>query len=218
MIKADHKKWARFIFDIYITRELKNKFNRFILVNEFPEIEPGSSLLILPNHFSWWDGFFIDYYTKHFIKRKIHLLMLEEQLKRYWFFKKVGAYSINPDNAKSTFESLQYTAEVLNDLDNFVVYYPQGKIEQYEKRPPLFKPGVLKVLENSKLKTNVLPVGFKISYSENKLPDVFVRSGKMISVAPRENSFELIRTEFTNNLSLLDEFSPGEKSIDLFTL
>ena len=31
-----------------------------ILIDDFPVLDPGRSYLITPNHFCWWDGFFVD--------------------------------------------------------------------------------------------------------------------------------------------------------------
>ena len=57
------------------------------------------------------------------INRKIHIMMLEEQLKRYWFFRYLGCYSIDHDKTKSILESVEYTKKVvyLDDGDVMVV-------------------------------------------------------------------------------------------------
>jgi len=216
MIQAEHKKWARLLYDFYITRLLKRNFNRFLLTNEFPSVDSNSALIITPNHFSWWDGFFIAYYSNKMTSRKIHLLMLEEQLRRYWFFSKIGAYSININNPKSTIESINYTANVLNDKNNFVVYYPQGKIEDYNKRPPSIKEGIIRVVDRIKLPTVILPVVFKISYSTNKLPDILVRAGKIFTINPGDNFFSRYKENFSETLSELDQYSLTGNERDLF--
>ena len=59
MIKADHKKWAEFVFDIYLRRLLKKSFYDFRIINELPAFDYSKSIIVTPNHFSWWDGFFI---------------------------------------------------------------------------------------------------------------------------------------------------------------
>lgn len=215
MIKAEHKKWARILYDIYITRLLKKNFNRFLLTNDFPMIDPGSALIITPNHFSWWDGFFIDYFTRKFLKRNIFLLMLEEQLKHFWFFKKVGAYSINPESPKSIAETFNYTIEVLDSHENFVVYYPQGKIEAYDKRPPELKPGIMSIVKQVQVRTEIITVVFKIVYADKKTPDVLVRTGKKL-LCSSELKFEEIKSSFENTLNELDEYSITGTERDLF--
>ena len=65
---------------------------------------------------------------------KIKMMMLEEQLKRYWFFNLLGAYSIEPKNSLSIKETINYTRTLLIEKGNGIVIYPQGEIEPYEKR------------------------------------------------------------------------------------
>ena len=86
MIKAEHKYWSRFVFNLYIDNQLKTHFNGFKAINFPPVLDSEKSLIVLPNHFSWWDGFLIDYVNRKLFGRKFHILMLEEQLKKYWFF------------------------------------------------------------------------------------------------------------------------------------
>ncbi len=216
MIKAEHKKWARILYDFYITRLLKKNFNRFLLTNNFPQVDSRSTLIITPNHFSWWDGFFVDYYTGKFLDRKIFLLMLEEQLKRFWFFSKVGAYSINPDNPKSIWETLTYSSNILSNTRNFVVFYPQGRIEPYDKRPPDLKPGLVKLIESIKSKTEIVPLAFKIIYSNNKKPDVIVRAGEKLIIDNGIIEFEMFSSAFLKTLNELDEYSLTGDEKDIF--
>jgi 1-acyl-sn-glycerol-3-phosphate acyltransferase len=208
MIKADHKYWARLLYNFYVPRLLKSNFQNFYLVNEFPEVPESDGLIITPNHFSWWDGFFIDFLLKKFSKRNIHLLMLEEQLKRYWFFQKVGAFSINPSNPVSTKETFDYIVEVIKDSKNVLLFYPQGEIEDYFKRPLKVKEGLKSVLNMSNLNVKILPIAFKIKHGNTKKPDVLVRFGNLLSSADVKNKFRLFVENFRTNVDLLDKVSP----------
>ena len=44
MIKADHKNWARFIFDIYINNLLKRNFSNYYLTNSYPDLPDNLSI------------------------------------------------------------------------------------------------------------------------------------------------------------------------------
>jgi 1-acyl-sn-glycerol-3-phosphate acyltransferase len=85
LIKGDNKKWARMIFNPYEEYLLKKNFDGFYLTGILPEINTESSLLVTPNHFSWWDGFFIDFVSRKLLKKNFYVIMLDEQLKRYNF-------------------------------------------------------------------------------------------------------------------------------------
>ncbi len=214
LIKAEHKKWARSLYDFYIFRLLKKNFSGIYLLNDKPNIDDSRSLVITPNHFSWWDGFFVDYVMKKFTDKKIHLLMLEEQLKKYWFFRKVGAYSINHNNPKSIIETISYTQEILKSPFNYVVFYPQGEIEPYDKRPLSIKEGIKKFI-NTKPFTQVLIAAFKIIYGNERKPFVICRFGELLSAGEVIENFDHYNKLIHVNLKKLDEvqFVPGKNNL-----
>ena len=216
MIKADHKKWARWLYDFYVPRLLKSNFQHFYLTNDFPQIPADEGLVITPNHFSWWDGFFIDYTLKHFSTRRIFMLMLEEQLKRYWFFQKVGAFSINPKNPKSIKETFDYISVVVSDPKNVLLFYPQGEIEDYVKRPLKVKEGLKTILNITSAKINILPAAFKIKHGNTKKPDLLVRFGDIITSNKAKEDFNFFIAGFNLNVDLLDKALPNNYKENLF--
>jgi 1-acyl-sn-glycerol-3-phosphate acyltransferase len=218
MIKAAPHPIALRIFHLYIFRELKKHFQAFYMINEFPEIPEDQSLLITPNHFTWWDGFFIDYLCTRFLKRQIYLMMLEEQLKRYWYFKLFGAYSIDPGNEPSVIETLDYTINTLMDPMNFIVMYPQGVLEPYDKRPIVIKQGGLHyVITHSSRSFLILPIGFKINFFNEKFPELSVRIGRIIESESVSDNLNRFKKEFINNLEELDNGTFRRRFIrDLF--
>lgn len=218
MIRADHKKYARWIFIPYMNRMLKKNFSHFYFINQFPQLHPKSGLVITPNHISWWDGFFAEYLFSRFINRKLYIMMLEDQLNKYWFFKKLGAYSINPKSTSSIRETAGYTREIINNNNNFVITYPQGEIEPFEKRPLTLKDG-LKFFIKGIIDKNlyVLPVGFKIHYYNEKYPAVITRFGNLLEGNRILNDFSIFKREFTDNLDKLAEATDKKEFIkDLF--
>ena len=168
MIKADHKKWARLLFNPYCDSLLKKNFSNFFRVNECPDLFPDLPLIITPNHISWWDGFFIDYLARRFIHRKGYIMMLEEQLSRYWFFKRIGAFSIDPSSTKGIAETVTYARGIINNPQNFLVFYPQGDIEPYEMRPLSLKRGLQFFIKRTP-EVQVIQLGFKIEYYNKKI-------------------------------------------------
>ncbi len=207
MIKADHSKLARWIFIPYMNRLIKNHFSNFFVVNDFPEVPENSALIISPNHISWWDGFFAEYAFSKFIKRKIHLMMLEEQLRKFWFFKKIGAYSINPKNSKSIIETAEYTKKILNISSNYVVLYPQGEIESFEKKPISIKNGLKYFINGIERDVCILPAAFKIQYYNEKNPAVILRFGELINGKEVSNDYEKFKNIFVENIDKLSEAS-----------
>lgn len=204
MIKAKHSRSAKFVFDLYLKRLLKSSFEDFYIPEIFPKPDPSKGLLVTPNHFSWWDGFFIYWLLNKYVDRKIYVMMLEEQLKRYWFFNYVGCYSINLRDVKSSISSLRYTLDILSDERNVVVIYPQGEIEPYEKRPLELKGGISFLSQNAKKDFTVLPAAFKIHYSDKRLPLVYSRFSEPINSNEIGLSPDIFVKSFTDNIDSID--------------
>lgn len=211
MIKAEHKKWAHFIFNIYLNRILRKNFQNFYLIGDIPELDNEKGLIITPNHFSWWDGFFIYYLMKKFSSRKLFIMMLEEQLKNYSFFKNLGAFSINQQNPKSIIETINYASTLINSK-GYLVTYPQGEIEPYEKRPLILKEGLIKIIAKTEIETNVLPIAFKIHYSNERKPFIYAAMGKLIPAMEVKDNFEFFSNSFNKLVTDLDaEFKSNKK-------
>ena len=204
MIKADHKKWAKLVFDIYLKRLLKKSFYDFRIINNLPLIDKSKSLIVTPNHFSWWDGFFIYWVNKKLFNRKLYILMLEEQLKRYWFFKKLGCYSIDLNDNRKMIASLKYTLDLAQNSDNLIIIYPQGEIQSYEQRPVQLRDGIDFIAKRSKNVFQIVPIAFKIHYTNERLPIVYTRFGNILNSNDVAVNPQLFKDEFTNNLDLVN--------------
>ncbi len=126
MIPARHTHFHTAFFRFYSAHLMRSNFKSVIFVDD-----PGTSdksLLMIGNHFSWYDGFFMNYYNNRVLKKKFHVMMLEEQLRERMFLNKSGAFSVNPGN-RDIIESLRYSAEILADPDNMLLMYPTGEIQ-----------------------------------------------------------------------------------------
>ena len=138
MIRARHH-WFYYPFFKWYSRRMPRKDFSRVEVHHRVE-DRGLPLLMVGNHVSWWDGFFAQYINLEFFRRKIHIMMLEEQLEKRMFLNKTGAYSIKK-GARSALESLHYTAEILSDPSNLAVLYPQGSIHSITDLPVAFEKG-----------------------------------------------------------------------------
>jgi 1-acyl-sn-glycerol-3-phosphate acyltransferase len=204
MIQAQRSRWALFIFDIYLNRLMRKYFSRFYVVNSFPDLPADAGLIVTPNHFSWWDGFFAYYALKRYTRRNIYLMMLEDQLSHYRFFRKVGAYSLNPGNPVSIARTISYTREIVSDPAKLAIVFPQGEIEPYDKRPPELKKGISFIAKSLRPDTNILPLACKIQYDNLKTPYVAIRFGIPLTAGAVHTSFQQYEREFSIMLDELD--------------
>jgi len=135
MLTANHSKFSKFLFDLYIYPLLKRNFYAINLIGDIPNTNPEYPIIIAPNHSSWWDGFFLYLLNEKFFKRKFFIMILESSLEKYSFFRKLGGYSINQESPKSIVKSLNYTVEQMTDnQQSFFTIFPQGIL-----LPPLFQ-------------------------------------------------------------------------------
>ncbi len=177
MITARHAAWADQIFLWYLSRLCRRHFHKISVLGKIPEPNPDLPLLLLPNHSTWWDGFFVYLLNKKLFRRKIYLMMLEAQLARYKFFSRLGAYSINPHSAVSIKNSLRYSVAVLNEKMTprpLLCIFPQGELLPWDKRPLIYKNGLEKILSGYGGKVNLLPLAIKTEFLNDQRAEVFL--------------------------------------------
>ena len=177
MIRAQHRLWADIIFQPYLTWLFKRHFHEIQLLGALPEIPDDLPVLLLPNHSTWWDGFFVYLLNKRIFRRTTYLMMLEAQLTKYKFFRKIGAYSIEPGNRRSVIESLEYTVELLNRKTSLVTVFPQGQLLPWYKRPLGYKRGVEWILRKYGKPVTLLPLAIRTEFLGEKRPSVFFLFG-----------------------------------------
>jgi hypothetical protein len=144
MITARHNRYITGFFRIYVQRILRRHFHAIRVLGDVPD--GNRSVLLIGNHFSWWDGFIAFYLNNNVLHKRFHVMMLEEQLSRRRFFRGMGAFSVQPGN-RSMLESLRYASNVLCDDENLLLMYPQGKIETSYIQYIRFGKGVMNVIE-----------------------------------------------------------------------
>jgi len=201
MIKASHTTWAQIIFDVYLSALFKRHFHQLKLVSNQVSIKEHTSVLLLANHFSWWDGFFWYYVNKIFWRKKFHIMMLEEQLKRYWFFRFLGAFSIRK-NSRSVIESFAYASTLLENPNNLVLLFPQGEIQPACIERIKFERGI-ELLKLNRESAIQLVFGYAhTEYGSNPKPAVhfFIRPTNENTVSEMERTYNLFRRECIGQL------------------
>ncbi len=69
-------------------------------------------------------------------KRKMHVMMLEEELHKRSFLRKLGAFSIRK-NSLSALHSLKYATKILSKPKNLLLLFPQGSFQSAHRYPAL---------------------------------------------------------------------------------
>ncbi len=187
MIKAKHHRVIYPLFQ-WLTRFLiKRNFNSVCINGEFTD--NGKQVLVIANHVSWWDGFWLLLLNLKLINRRFHFMMLEEQLKKHWYFKYSGGYSIKK-NSKSVLESINYSIELLEKRENLVLIFPQGQIHSLYNDTPRFEKGVEKILKNVSPETQLLFVANLIDYFSNRKPTLYIYIKSLLAKDFQQSTLE----------------------------
>lgn len=171
MIKAKHHFVIYPVF-IWLTRLLiKRHFRKIVIEGEFED--NGNPVLVIANHMSWWDGFWIMYLNLKILHRKVYFMMLEERLKKHWYFQFTGGYSVKK-KSRSIIESLDYTLELLNNSNNMVFLFPQGEITSLYNTTIDFEKGIQRIIERSSPDLQVIFMVNLPDYFSDSNPSVFI--------------------------------------------
>ena len=165
MLRPEKNKLMQWFFHRYILRIMEQSFQS-VNFNTI-ETDPDKAVLLIANHYSWWDGFLLYYLNAKLFKRKFRIMVLEQTMKEFAFFKFLGAYSVNK-NTKGIIESLDYTANLLADPQNLVVIFPQGRIYSNFTDIVSFEKGLSRIINKDSLNFQfVFAVSF-IEYLQHK--------------------------------------------------
>ena len=188
--KASHHRVIYPFLQLYSLWKIKINFHKVFITGGFQE--KGLPVLLISNHISWWDGFWVVYLNIKLFHRKFFFMMLEEQLRKNIFLNKAGGYSVRK-GSRSIIETLDYTAEMLSDKKNLVLMFPQGKIESMHNQRIRFERGIEHVLRKAEGKPQVLFLVNLIDYFSNQKPGLFMNimeyTGSDFSTENLQNEF-----------------------------
>ncbi len=170
MIKATKSEWLKKAFYLFESKVIFPRKFKKIIIDEVP-VKADHSVLLLQNHFSWWDGFWGSYLAYKFLHRSYHVMVQESQLEKHLYFKYRGAFSIKK-KSKELFKSIEYTNELLANPKNMVLIFPQGKLQSLYTDEIILEKGVQKLLEKAPDKCQVIYNAVTVNYFEGFKPTI----------------------------------------------
>jgi 1-acyl-sn-glycerol-3-phosphate acyltransferase len=161
------------IIDWYVGRKVKSAFRGLWVRGTLPPSTNG--LVAYLNHSSFWDGFIAHQLAK-LAGWNVYAMMDEENLAKYRFHTRIGAFSIRPKDPRSAVETLRYAKSLLARPDGCVVIFPQGEIRAGQGPLGPLSRGVEVLARSSK--TPSVPVAIRYAFLEHEYPDVLVEVGE----------------------------------------
>lgn len=186
MITAVKNKHFSKLFYFYLNKYLlKRHFHAIVADGEIDPLDQGP-VIYIANHSSWWDGILFFHLTQQKSSLSHHVLMNEDGLKQYPFFRRLGAFSINRDQPKEIIKSLQYSEKLMRQA-NPVWLFPQGEVQNQEIRPLQFQTGIGYLLARFE-EVTVKPVTFYYSFGEDQKPIASIQIGEGIVIEGKSKS------------------------------
>jgi 1-acyl-sn-glycerol-3-phosphate acyltransferase len=175
MIEAAHHPVFEKFLGAYLRIHMRLIFRHVKIHSTFKD--NGSPVLLIGNHFSWWDGFIARHVNINVFKRQLHLMMEEEQLAKRRFLSRLGAFSIKK-NSRSAVESLNYAASVLNDPGKLLVVFPQGRFQSLHQHPLTFEKGWFRIIQKAQPDIQIVFMAALTDYFSSPRPglDIYLES------------------------------------------
>jgi 1-acyl-sn-glycerol-3-phosphate acyltransferase len=139
---------------------------------------PLDGFVAISNHASWWDGL-IPYAVQGAIAPDVpfFLMMDESQLRRYWFFRYAGAFSVDAGSPRDSARSIAYAGDRAAGGGG-VWIYPQGRLESRD--PQRLHRGYVHAARRAQ--KPVVVVALRLAFLESQRPDAFVDIAPALSV------------------------------------
>jgi 1-acyl-sn-glycerol-3-phosphate acyltransferase len=143
-----------------------------LLFNEI-EVDKNRSILLIANHYSFWDGLILFCINQRLFKKKAHVMILEETIKKEPFLKYAGAFSVSK-NSRDILVSINYAAGLLDDPNNLVLIFPQGKLYSNFVDHVNFQKGISKIIKQAKGNFQLIFAAAFVQYFKNLKPTATV--------------------------------------------
>ncbi len=139
------------------------------------DLPGGLPLLLVANHLSWWDGFILrEVHQRVRPGGSLHIVMLEEELRKRPFLRRLGGVGLTPGSPASLRALLRdLTAQREREPTLAVLFFPQGRIWPSHRRPLGFRGGV-RLLGRALAPVTVLPIGLHMEWGNHMSPTAFV--------------------------------------------
>lgn len=191
-MKVPYSRTFRWLFDFYLNFLFRRNFERIhVQVDKISTecahtaapilaLDKNLPTLLVANHCSWWDGFFLARLQREIAPTGILLtVMLESELRKYPLFRKLGAVGLDPKNPVSVARAFCKLKEFTKQQSRPVIiaYFPQGEIRPQFEPTLSFKPGV-ELLIRMLRPLQLIPVALAIEPMTASKPSGFILAGK----------------------------------------
>lgn len=204
MTKPTHSSFYQWFFNHYFNFIIRRHFRE---IRVFSNVESDNrSILLVPNHFSWWDGLISQYISTKTFSKKFHLLLQESELDSQPYLAKIGAFSITK-TSRGLYNSLIFAANLLKEDNNVLTIFPQGKMGSQHHMTLEFTKEIERLLQD-KPNCRVVMAANLVDYYGYKKPTLSIYLNEYIY----DGSFNLTQFQFAYNMFLKQSIHQQDKN------
>jgi 1-acyl-sn-glycerol-3-phosphate acyltransferase len=171
MIRPENNRIIYWFLRTYVKWRVNKQFHR-LLFNTL-DADKNRSILLIANHYSFWDGLVLFCVSERLFHKKFHVMLLEETSRREPFLKYGGAFSVSK-NTKDVLLSLDYAVKLLDDPNNLVLIFPQGQLYPNFTTHIHFEKGVQRIINQAQGKFQLVFAAAFIQYFKHIKPTATV--------------------------------------------
>jgi len=160
------------VLDEYVGWKFRAAFRGLWVRGELPAGE--AARLVYVNHTNWWDGFVLHQVAK-VAGWDAYCVMEEQNLERYRFLARLGAFSLRRGEPGSSLEMLRYAQELLKQPRAAVCIFPEGTMRPFGELPLHLERGVEVLARVTRVEC--VPLAIRYAFFEHERPDVLVEVG-----------------------------------------
>lgn len=172
-IKANHSKFWRIPWMIYVNRTLLKRFSsiRVKNVNSVLDCNNNYPFIFIAQHNNWFDGMLGWYLCDEMLKQQVNVMV--EDLAKFPLLSQVGAFSVSKKSPKAILKALNYSVDFLSKKEAGLYMFPQGIINPPNHRPLKFTHGASYIAQKLG-KVNIVMLAPKYTYLRQGAPEILV--------------------------------------------
>ncbi len=176
-IPAKESRFLIWFFDLYTRWLLRRRFKNIFIKQDY-KADTDAKTVYYINHNLWWDGLLPLYLSRNVFHQTARAFMEDKQMRKHRFFSKIGAFSINLSDPRSTLRSLRFAIDSLKKLNSSLYIYPEGEITPVSASKPEFKKGMAWLYQNTDIEIDFVPIAFYSHTFRDSKPELYINIGK----------------------------------------
>ncbi len=161
----------------------------------------GPPVIFFANHSAWWDAHLAMVFNEQIWRRDAYVMVEDAQLRRYPFFRYMGAFSVSRTNPRAAAASMKYAARLLRAEPNrLMLIFPQGEIQANDLRPFKLFRGTGAIARES-APCLAYPLALRYEFIGEQKPDAFISIGSPIHIETSSTTAKDLTEEMTLRLT-----------------